>query len=382
MPYTRITSTRNGIAALNYCIGNGHGHNGHETRNILVSSYGMVDDLPLGRQFQKSWGHASKRNKTQLRRIIYSASKNEFTPGDPEAAYKMLELCKEYLRRNYNGFPAALFIQADGHSNGDEPPLYHCHMLISNVHSVTSKGIPGYKCSHRFVSKKMDEIVKEYTTIDYGAKRAKDRYTQNERRMRDQNFQTVGSNTNFIVKDFLRDQIRIALAHSISTEEFIQELDKSEIDCRIGKKTITYTLRKLPENVVADTKKFSYRDKRLGPEFSPEAIQSFLSEKQNEQSAKRKSIIETSFSSISKSKGVHIMSKANNKNSYKVIQQMLHKQNSGRNNTNSSSSSSAPNTLKQKRQEIKAYDKMLTIQERSDTENSILNDQIEFIKSY
>lgn len=370
MPFSRITSTRNGLAALKYCLGNGKGHNGHANRNILISGIGVVESIPLYMQFQSDWQLASSRNKTQFRRIIYSASKNEFTPGDPEAAYKMMNMCREYISRNYAGHKAVIFLQADGKSKTNNPPLYHCHMLISNVNFITHKGIPSYKCNHKFVKRTIDQIVNEYTTIDYGKNRnTKDRFTQNERRMREENTNENNTNPNFIIKDYIREQIRIAQNRAYSISDFIEILDKLNIDCRCGKKTFTYTLRKLPDGVFADTKKFAYRDKRLGPDFSPDAINEFINQKYIEQE-KKQSYIEKSLEKISKTQGGYFMTQKVSNNATKKmtasakLQQMLHKKHIASTNN---SSSSVPGTLK-KTGPLTDFERLIDLRDKLDKE--------------
>ena len=44
MPYTRITSTKNVSACIEYMRGHGHDHNAEEVRNQYVSGIGLLND--------------------------------------------------------------------------------------------------------------------------------------------------------------------------------------------------------------------------------------------------------------------------------------------------------------------------------------------------
>lgn len=271
MCYTRITHTKNGAAAISYCR-DGHGHNGNLRRNILIGSVGMLPDelIPFEKQMQVDWALASSKNLNQVKRIVASCSKNELDPDDPESAFIMLNMAQDFIKKGYPNRKAAIFIQNDGKGH-----CMHAHMIISNSDSIEHKGCTDRQGHYKYVEETFDKIASEYIPLDFGKNPIRENVSPFEKHAREENQKRKDKGLEapyFIVKDAIRDCIRLSLKSATTKESFIEELEKLGVSCRYGK-TITYTLNKLPKDVIPDTQIRKFRDNKLGNEFSPENIE-------------------------------------------------------------------------------------------------------------
>ena len=215
MPYSRITPTRNAVAALNYCMGKGHNNNEH--RNLLVGSVGLLpDDIkPFTKQFSACLSKASSRNKTEARRIIWSFSKDELDPNDIESPNKALTMVQEIMQEYYKGFPGALFVQNDGKGG-----CIHVHAIVANVNSITGKGFTNEQTKHSYCKNAGDTVASRYI-IPVTSEPTRDKITQTERHNRE-----IGA---YVWKDDLKSRIEEAARVSLDMQEFYSRLQANGV---------------------------------------------------------------------------------------------------------------------------------------------------------
>lgn len=166
MPYTSITHTAYGRAALAYARGHdGYGHNGNEVRNNLIVGVGMMpdDSMSFEDQMAADWRHASSKNKNQVRRIIGSFSRDELSPNDDMSIVTAAEIGVEFVEQNYPGHKAAIFVQTDGVGG-----LVHLHMIVSNVNTITGRGCTDEQCRSRFVATQFDTVAARHIILSTG----------------------------------------------------------------------------------------------------------------------------------------------------------------------------------------------------------------------
>ena len=89
MPYTRITSTKNVAACIEYMRGHGHGHNAEEVRNQYVSGIGLLNDGSIPFDVQMGWTlrHRNSRNKVDAFRVIQGFGPEELNADNPEDVF-------------------------------------------------------------------------------------------------------------------------------------------------------------------------------------------------------------------------------------------------------------------------------------------------------
>lgn len=166
MPYTSITHTANGRAAIAYARGNGgRGHNDNEVRNRMIVGVGMRPDETMSYEDQmaKDWVRASKKNKNQVRRIIGSFSKEELDPEDEMSIVTAANIGMAFVERNYPSHKAAIFVQTDGVGG-----LVHLHMIVNNVNTITWRGCTDEQCRASWVATQFDTVAAEYIDLSTG----------------------------------------------------------------------------------------------------------------------------------------------------------------------------------------------------------------------
>lgn len=291
MPYTRITPSRNGREAIDYALGgvDAKGHNGNEVRNLLVGSVNMLPPEVMGYadQMDMYWRRASSRNKTQVRRIITSYSKDELDPEDPHSAEIALAIAQEHAREAYPGRQVLICVQADG-----EGGCIHAHEIVNNVSMLDGKGCTNEQTKFHYVAKTVDEVAKKYITLsmDYGdkydekthtAKVSADNVTQNERRMRDANREAVTAGQeplHYIWKDDLKGRVLAAMSEATSRDDYLKRLTAHGVEgeYRTSKKQGDYIIYELADTagfgsgkIPGNLKTKSYK---LGSDYGLEAL--------------------------------------------------------------------------------------------------------------
>lgn len=311
MPYTRITPSRNGREAIAYALGDekNKGHNGNEVRNLLVTSVGLSQEPPAyADQMDEYWRQASSRNKTQVRRIITSYSKEELDPNDPKSALIAAEIAREHAKTAYPDRQVLICVQMDGVGG-----LIHTHTLVNNVSITDHKGCTDEQTKFHYVAKTIDSIAKQYIdlSMDYSDKwdektgRAilpKDKVNQNVRRMRDANREAVASGeekTFYIWQDDLKNRVLLAMDEATTREDFEQCLTKHGVE--IGRSGYSkkhgeyFTFELIDTTGFAEppSKDMKVRSYNLGDDFTPEALERRLKSKQKQEPVKQTIGIQT-----------------------------------------------------------------------------------------
>ena len=282
MAYTRISHTKNGRAAIQYARGNGRGHNGHAKRNLLIGGVGMLPDdvIPFEEQMVEDWARASGKNKNQVRRIVVSFSEKELDPHGEDSAYWALEMAQEFVEEAYPNRKAAIFVQNDG--KGEK---LHVHILVSNVDSLEYKGCTDEQTKFEYVKQNFNRVAGRHITLDKG-KKAEEKISQNERRMREENEEAAdnGGAAAYIWKDDLRERIRIAMENADSESDFLEALEDEGVAARYGTSKqygeyISYELVDVPDHMANGGRKCKARSYTLGDAYGMDALREKLREK-------------------------------------------------------------------------------------------------------
>lgn len=258
MPYSKLTRTPNGRAAIAYAL-NGCGHDGSEHRNLYVGGVNMLpsDTMPYADQMDRYWCRADSKNKTQVNRIIASFSRNELDPDDPESPLTAAQICEEFVREYYPGRQALICMQNDGKGHN-----LHAHILVNNV-SMCEVQLPGEKKAQKpysgckgyqlkgdsYVRNNFDRAAEKYITLDKGPK-AGDKVTQNERRMRQHNAECAPEDRKYIWKDDLKGRVAKAMSEASDKDDFLRKLTENGVEgtyheSKKGQKYYTYELTDL-----------------------------------------------------------------------------------------------------------------------------------------
>ena len=232
-------------------LGNGCGHNGHKNRNLMIGTVGLLPE-EFGsyiEQMEMTWAQKlSRNNLNEIRRVIVSFSKNELSKDKPEDIELAMQMCQEFVQDAYDGHDALICLSADG--VGEK---LHAHILVNNVSSRDFKGCTREQTHFSYVKSNWNRIQSKYVTIDLG-KGPKEKISQNERRMRDENRRYAEEGLegpNYIWKDDLRNRIRIAMNTASSKEEFIDTLEKNGVVAKTRKegKPGTYYNRQIKRKI-------------------------------------------------------------------------------------------------------------------------------------
>lgn len=274
MPYTRVTRTANGAAAISYAI-NGSGHNGSEARNEIVTAVRMHNKISYQTQMDKYWNRARPNHKTQIIRIVQSFSKNEFDPNDPADILKANEVGQAMIDEHYPDRQALVCTQTDGKGG-----CVHNHILINDVSMNKNKGCAKEQYYQPILKIWTDEITARYTNLDFGSEQH-DKLTQAERAKREKG--------EYSYKDDLRQRISSAMKRSISEEDFLRRLNENGVDAtrKKSKKYGEYYVYELvdtstiPENAKLPNHKLQSRSYKLGTDYGPWALKQHIEALEN-----------------------------------------------------------------------------------------------------
>lgn len=274
MPYTRVTRTANGAAAISYAI-SGSGHNGADARNEMVTVVRMHNQSFYHIQMDKYWKRARSNHKTQIIRIVQSFSKNEFDPNDPADILKANEVGQAMIDEHYPHRQALVCTQTDGKGG-----CVHNHILINDVSMNNNKGCAKEQYYQPILKIWTDEITARYTNLDYGNEHH-DKLTQAERAKREKG--------EYCYKDDLKQRVSSALKHSISEEDFLRRLNENGVNVtrknspKYGKHYI-YELvdtSAIPEDAKLPNHKLHIRSYKLGTDYGPWALKQHLEALEN-----------------------------------------------------------------------------------------------------
>lgn len=284
MAYSRITSTRNGVGAIDYARGKGKGHNNKKVRNMVIGESNLLPEsvAPYEEQMRRYWNKASVKNRNQVRRIVQSFSRRELNPDDRMDIQKANEIGIEFAQRAYTGHQAVVFTQIDGESG-----LIHNHVLVNNVNMETNYGCSDEQTKFQYVKWWTNKVAGQYFELDKG-QHTHDKVTQNERRKRQENEKIRKENKSlppekqkklkYIWKDDLKERISRAADVAYSREYFLILLEQMDVTAEIrqrknGTEYIVYTLndeeKRQQENAV---KEWKAKGHKLGTDYDLESL--------------------------------------------------------------------------------------------------------------
>ena len=272
MAYSRVTRTANGAAALKYAEGNGHGHNGKETRNEFISGVNLVPGVDYAQQMQRYWDKARPNHKTQVLRVVQSFSANEFVPDDIEAGERAHQVGIDMVREHYPGRQAVVFTQRDG-----EGGYWHNHIIISDVSMEDYRGCDKEQYFYQTIQRWTDAETSKYTTLDHGKEQTADKSTRVER--------TKRAKGEYVWKDDLKKRIHDAMQEATSEDDFLVKLTEHGVDAvrKHSKKYGEYFTYEMvdtsgvPEDAKLPNFGLKGRSYRLGASYGPEALDLCLS---------------------------------------------------------------------------------------------------------
>lgn len=265
MPYTRVTRTRNGAAAIAYAV-SGTGDNGAQNRNELVTPIRLHTKTAFAVQMEKHWCKARVNHKTQIIRIVQSFSKKEFDPHNPADILKANELGQAMVDEHYPDRQALVCTQTDGKGG-----CVHNHILVSDVSMTTGMGCTKEQYYQPILKGWTDEITARYTNLDKGED-TPEKLTQAERAKREKGECSY--------KDDIRRRVEGAMKKSVSEEDFIDKLLQNGIIAtrKHSKKYgeyFTYELTdksEIPEGTKLPNHALSARSYKLGTAYGVEAL--------------------------------------------------------------------------------------------------------------
>ena len=282
MPYTRITSTKNVAACIEYMRGHGHGHNAEEVRNQYVSGIGLLNDGAIPFDVQMGWTlrHRNSRNKVDAFRVIQGFGPEELNADNPEDVFLAHQIGLDLAEKMWPGHQVAVFTQTDGKGH-----KVHNHLVVCNVNTETYKGCDRNSTLHAHIKEKSDEICGQFFEIKE-AEPVKDKVSQTVRAKREKNAKAVAAGKEpeeYIWQDDLKARIKSAVRVSTNMDELYTELVKRGVEMDVKKPT-----KKFPEGTITyeltDTTRFDgkiprnlkSRASRLGTDYDIETISRML----------------------------------------------------------------------------------------------------------
>ncbi len=215
MPYTRITNTKYGEAAIRYVL-SGKGHDGLAERNAYITSVGLLPGDDYIHQMKMYWKQMSSRNKTQIRRCISSFSTDELDPYNDEDILIGAKIEMETCQKAFPNHPVLICLQRDGKGH-----KLHAHNLVCGVNAVTLKGFSSEMRHKDHFRKIHDSITEQYIGKRNEGQGEKDKITQEERGMSNN---LSGASSDYIWKDDLRNRIIEAMNMAKNREDFLEKL--------------------------------------------------------------------------------------------------------------------------------------------------------------
>ena len=269
MPYTNVIRIKCGAEAVEYCEGEGHGHNKNALRNVKVSTVNMLHDKDYKEQMAKFWKKAKRGHETQIISVLQSFSKIEFDPSDPASIELVNEIGKQFVLLHYPGRQAIIYTQKDGKAG-----LLHNHILINDVAIDDLKGCT--KEQYHFASIKdwTNEIAARYTELDFG-RPTENILTRTERAKLELN--------EWSVRDDIKNRVSAAMKESRSEEDFMRRLTAHGIraEKRTSKKYGIYYTYELIAPIPNGAKRpisLKARSYKLGTAYGIEALERVIRE--------------------------------------------------------------------------------------------------------
>ena len=286
MPYTRITSSKNGAEAIRYAR-DGAGHDGSEKRNQYMTGVNMMPDevVPFEKQMGVYWNKKSSRNKTEAFRLIQSFGVDELNPDQPEDVLLAHRIGCETAKALWPDYQVAVFTQTDGKGH-----KIHNHLIVCNVNTKTYKGLTGAQTKHDlYVKPKSDEICKKYIEVE-PPEPVTEKVTQAERTKREKNEKLIaeGKDPEYIWKDDLKDRIRKAKEASFDMDSFSKQLTLNGVEMDLRRPTekhpdgyIVYELTDVTRFSDKVPKNLKSKSFKLGTDFDVVGLRDYFDHKES-----------------------------------------------------------------------------------------------------
>ena len=267
MPYTHVTRTANGAAAIQYIYGDGRGHNGAAVRNEIITAVGMLPSsvMSYAEQMEQVWRRMPPSHKIQIDRYIMSFSTRELNPKNKNNLVRASMIGREFAETIAPGHQAVVAVQTDGKGG-----KVHVHIAVNDARTVDTRGLPATAYWFWKFKEKANEICKQFFNLDFGAD-ADDKESQYER-------EALGGKYSW--KEDLKERIRGAAAFAKNDEEFLEGLKENGV-----KVTRRHATKTQPEYYVYELTDYSHfpadktpkraclaKSYKLGAEFGPSEI--------------------------------------------------------------------------------------------------------------
>lgn len=285
--YSRITSSRNGKAAISYC--ESKAHNNNEKRNLIITPVNLLPGVDFADQMNELWKKARRNHTTQVHRVVISFSKKELDPDSEEAWEIANNIVREFIEKYYPNRQVGIYIQNDnkGHT-------LHAHCIINDCSLNDGKACTKQERYYKYVRDGIDEVASKYIELDQGKpsmgkqshtekmkmERADEIRNNNSSCSEDDLRELLIENNAYSYLDDMKRRIKTVMGQASSIKDFVEKLNSFGIEAikKNSKKYgeyFTYDFFDCPIGV----KNSKARSYKLGDEFSPASIEKFIATK-------------------------------------------------------------------------------------------------------
>lgn len=163
MPEVDVRTSHTMIQAFAYY--ESAAHNGHEVRNVLISTVNLLPDKPYAQQFAlllrtRTKMDTDKRKQIQAILVIQSFAKDELDPDNPADWKKANKIGLQFAKEQYPDCQAVVYTQIDGQSG-----LIHNHIIACNCKVTDHKAIDSTAYFVLNARKKTNEVARRFGVI-------------------------------------------------------------------------------------------------------------------------------------------------------------------------------------------------------------------------
>lgn len=282
MPYTHVSTSRNGAEVIQYARGEGKGHNDNEVRNQLITGSNLLPDdvIPFEQQMTTYWNKSGVRSKVQTLHMYQSFSREELNPEKPEDIIRAGEIGQEFAEEMWPDHQVAIFIQTDGASG-----LIHAHYIVNNVNMATLKALAKEQTWHEHIKTVSDEVCSRHITLaSPQAENEKIPRTVRVQREKNEQLAKEGKAPEYIWQDDLKERIVRTKETATDMDSFKRNLTMNGVELtREGKPSknhpngyFTYKLTDtsgFPGGVVPEKiRNLSSRSYKLGSDYDVTSV--------------------------------------------------------------------------------------------------------------
>ena len=283
--YSRISSSKDGRAALRYCEGSAH--NGNGKRNLLITAVNLLQGVDYADQMERLWRKSRKNHTTQVQRIVISFSKKELDPNNEANLEIANNIVTEFINTYYPHRQCVCYFQNDGKSGN-----LHAHCIVNDCDLEFVRACTKQQHHYKYVRRAIDSIASKYFELDSGEKsKTKQSQTERVKCERANEIRQQNKNLNedelrnllieekaYSYKEDIKHRINLAKQISSSITDFISNLRKHGIEAVMKKSSkygeyFTYDFFDCPMHV----KNSRARSYKLGDEYSPTSIEKYIS---------------------------------------------------------------------------------------------------------